>query len=1648
MSAPRRPEGPPPPQSILKSPQPGPIRSQSSGRKSYGAVAPYPGEAQNAAAVGVGLGTGGWSDQRENLARRKVDSMHEDTSFAATRSPPPRRIAPAPPTPEPPLPTPQRPMRYENERAAEEDEGVVTGGGVRSIGGRIAESAGDLLGSVRGLMASGARAMAASGGRDSASSRRSRSRRGVKNDETDDDDSDVDDDDDGQDTDTSRETDGDEGGRDPNKKLDKRTVRRVIEMLHDDAERAQRRKEKEWKSSAKLLSASLGARSPPISQFSLASNDRSPKGFDSHPGAQRIHPDRLGGFRDGSGVGDGGVSGSGRGGRASNINQHGEEGPVGGIDASLFPRGNIGLTSPLPPSSGSFSSQIPPRHTGGFLSPLATPVAQNRSRLPPAGPQGGNSFGGSALEFSPIKPQTPLSSLSRPQSVSLPRPTSASFSRTPTPSRLSPGRLGGLDLDTSDRWDPREAWAKACSECAAGTATLPELLARAAGSGHPDCVRAVIGLGPPGAPLTGAVVARAAVLTDVRDASGRRALHTAAGRAHVVCVELLLLVGANAGATDAHGRTPLHLAAASGASEAASLLVDTHYEALSVKDDTGATPLHLSAASGDAVTTRLLLESAADVRARDDRGATPLHAARGANVSMLLIESGGDSTAADARGWLPIHAFAASPDVGALRAILSLPPNTGGAAERERPPARGSRTPLHVAADYGHLDAVRALVEANAELRATDAAGRTPHAAALQRGHYKVAAFLELAETAAQVPHDANILQVEEVVVKAVASDADANANKRPPITSRFVAPSLDLPPEDELEGDGIESLLSATSGPPEIESLLSATSGPPEIKSLLSATSGPPEIESHHPLQRSPIDELESKEIEEDTAIIRVRTCANAWAVGSEPAFEPAKAIAVPPLHGSDRGDDVVVVDEVPSLPGGIVSEKAGEKEGAIVAESAQPLYRTPNPAPVDANIEAALAPAKPSTSISSLVSSFLAAKEVEVVSETNGALAEAERVKESPVVTVIAAPSPEDELEAALLADLVLMSPASSTPVISAAPPNPSPAPAARVPSRPTSAAASPLPTSAAASPLPTSAAASRPTSAARSIGTHFVGPHLGATPGSASVSRSQSLLRPRPPSASMECSSTPLGGERHLTTPLRRLPIFDGLEFVPPPPSGSPSVALLATAPRVSGRSMLSHAGANLTHNTTATTSNLSHSTTTTRSPTPLSGSVIGAGALTGSPSVELLHRPGGWGTHMHRDIGDANVVGESDVLDSIVVTQHSQSRAQSRGGTLPGDGDALDSIVVGNSNAINTQRPQSRAQSRGGTRPALVLPAETADGLGSSRSDGPASRSINERPASYHGPRRGQHAAAANGPTLAPTPNPNRPIATPLELSLSGGLILAAPRIADTADDDEIFHVLDVIACPPSNAGWGQRVPRMHRRKLVQDYPTLVDDFRRTLPYAAAARGGPALPCLLCSKAPATRTFLPCAHACVCDGCMRALAVGPMRTLRAAGAGPAATGVIADGSLTMRKEGSAYLQWDSCPLCLSAVLAVVPNGAVNDPAVRARIETIAVSVSGPAAAAANGQIDVGPNPNLAGDAHGPLGDGFGGAEGPVTGRFRTLFKRAGKQLLEYTAKGGNATGPPTRSDISRAEYDEERELWLDAATWTWDEGMGEE
>eukprot|EP00435_Cladocopium_sp_Y103_P017390 s88_g4.t1 len=112
---------------------------------------------------------------------------------------------------------------------------------------------------------------------------------------------------------------------------------------------------------------------------------------------------------------------------------------------------------------------------------------------------------------------------------------------------------------------------------------------------------------------------------------------------------------------------------------------------------------------------------------------------KGDSVSLeKLLKSPRDPNVIHAVGFTPLHAVAIQGHLEAVRLLLEA-----GAELETRITAIDGTVPLHLAACYGHLDVVRVLVEAGAEKDqpATDSE-LTPLYAAVDRGHLDVLRFL------------------------------------------------------------------------------------------------------------------------------------------------------------------------------------------------------------------------------------------------------------------------------------------------------------------------------------------------------------------------------------------------------------------------------------------------------------------------------------------------------------------------------------------------------------------------------------------------------------------------------------------------------------------------------------------------------------------------------------------------------------------------------------------------------------------------------------------------------------------------------------------------------------------------------------------
>ena len=128
----------------------------------------------------------------------------------------------------------------------------------------------------------------------------------------------------------------------------------------------------------------------------------------------------------------------------------------------------------------------------------------------------------------------------------------------------------------------------------------------------------------------------------------------------------------------------------------------------------------------------------------------PLEASR-ACVSLLLDRGADADARASRRGWKPIMAAAKTGDTGTVRLLVRA-----GAEVNVRYP--NGKTPLFCAAEWGRMEAARALLDAGADPRAsadrllTDHAagvkGVTPEEVAVRNGHGAVAAMLRTASGA------------------------------------------------------------------------------------------------------------------------------------------------------------------------------------------------------------------------------------------------------------------------------------------------------------------------------------------------------------------------------------------------------------------------------------------------------------------------------------------------------------------------------------------------------------------------------------------------------------------------------------------------------------------------------------------------------------------------------------------------------------------------------------------------------------------------------------------------------------------------------------------------------------------------------------
>ena len=246
---------------------------------------------------------------------------------------------------------------------------------------------------------------------------------------------------------------------------------------------------------------------------------------------------------------------------------------------------------------------------------------------------------------------------------------------------------------------------------------------------------------------------------------GDTRLSDAAMKGDVALVQSLLKQNIDVNAAQGDGNTALHWAAYREDVEMTRLLIQAGAD-LQAKTRIGnVTALHLAATNGNAAIIELLLKAGADVNLSNGNGTTPLMLASASGKTdaiKVMLDHGADPNARDiANGQTPAMFAAARNRAPAIKllaergAILTLmskvnevKSNTnkkanGGTEALTNSALVGGNAPLHFAARDGQMDAVKALVEAGADVNqvsATDA--MSPMLQAIINGHYDVAKYL------------------------------------------------------------------------------------------------------------------------------------------------------------------------------------------------------------------------------------------------------------------------------------------------------------------------------------------------------------------------------------------------------------------------------------------------------------------------------------------------------------------------------------------------------------------------------------------------------------------------------------------------------------------------------------------------------------------------------------------------------------------------------------------------------------------------------------------------------------------------------------------------------------------------------------------
>ncbi|KAG6337116.1 hypothetical protein ID866_1990, partial [Astraeus odoratus] len=168
---------------------------------------------------------------------------------------------------------------------------------------------------------------------------------------------------------------------------------------------------------------------------------------------------------------------------------------------------------------------------------------------------------------------------------------------------------------------------------------------------------------------------------------------------------------------DVDGRTPLHWAASTGATDVARYLIDQKAE-VDKADSSGWTALHIAVSAGNEAIVHELVGAGTDINKRNEKGLTPLHYAASKSridIGRFLIQRGADINARDKANQVPLHRAATTGSTGFISLLLDSPLGSTTTKLRLNTGDRVGNTPLHLAMESAHAQAAVLLIEAGAD---------------------------------------------------------------------------------------------------------------------------------------------------------------------------------------------------------------------------------------------------------------------------------------------------------------------------------------------------------------------------------------------------------------------------------------------------------------------------------------------------------------------------------------------------------------------------------------------------------------------------------------------------------------------------------------------------------------------------------------------------------------------------------------------------------------------------------------------------------------------------------------------------------------------------------------------------------------------